>query len=675
LADAIAIAINPALVMALIGSLVFMLLEVFYQGQYEIRLQYIFALFVFAAVLIARISMEEGAERAVAFALPLAVVTLLALNRFVQYPGGPLAGLDWLINIGLLGLVWWSAHKLTLDSTFVGDDDEERSGQGLLAAAGWERPAGDSAADSFNEPASSERNWREPLHQAASPRDRPGSSTRDRSEPLGSRPHPHGMWVVYFSLAALPLFGLGSILSGGGRGPRQPYIIGLFVVYLMSGLGLMLSTSFLGLRRYLRSRRLEMPAGIASAWIGVGCVLIAGITALSILLPAPDQGMVAAATGLARWAADSSDQLKTSRFGMGEDGKLEDGKLKEGKQNEGKLKEGKQNEGKLEEGKQNDGKLEEGDGKEAGDDSLANGTRDANSRHEPTDEHGPEGSDRAGPGHQPTGEPVTNRLHEGHADRREDRSGQSDQGQNGEREGRRRESEQRPSSSPPKRTDEPRSPAESTSPAEVTRPAESTSPAEEATPQSFERVQSAIRTVLSVAARIFRYVFFAALVFAAVILVWRQRRSVLDAIRRFVTSIRDLLARCFGWQHSDELQEDEPVELNLAQPAFADFRDPFLTGDAARVTTDELVRYSFAALEAWARDRGLGRQPDETPHELAERLSWDAAEMSEELRALAGLYGLVAYAGVRPPLEAVKPLKELWIRMRRAVIPTAAVGM
>ena len=58
--DYLVIAISPALIMALVGSLVYFLIEVFYAGDYAARLNYAFGLFVFAAVLIARISIEEG---------------------------------------------------------------------------------------------------------------------------------------------------------------------------------------------------------------------------------------------------------------------------------------------------------------------------------------------------------------------------------------------------------------------------------------------------------------------------------------------------------------------------------------------------------------------------------------------------------------------------------------
>src|ERR1700752_3016296 len=60
--DYLAIAISPALIMALVGSLVFFLIEVLYVGDWVGRLNYAFGLFVFATVLIGRISIEMGAE-------------------------------------------------------------------------------------------------------------------------------------------------------------------------------------------------------------------------------------------------------------------------------------------------------------------------------------------------------------------------------------------------------------------------------------------------------------------------------------------------------------------------------------------------------------------------------------------------------------------------------------
>src|SRR3954447_22900619 len=134
-ADYLVIAVSPALIMALVGSLVYFLIDVFYAGQYEARLDYSFGLFVFAAVLIARISIEEGREYAALFALPLAIVMFLFLLRFLEHP----SPFSHLINLLLMVVVWWSADKLTWDSTVI-DDAEDASGEGLMQRIGIDGP-------------------------------------------------------------------------------------------------------------------------------------------------------------------------------------------------------------------------------------------------------------------------------------------------------------------------------------------------------------------------------------------------------------------------------------------------------------------------------------------------------------------------------------------------------
>ena len=64
----------------------------------------------------------------------------------------------------------------------------------------------------------------------------------------------------------------------------------------------------------------------------------------------------------------------------------------------------------------------------------------------------------------------------------------------------------------------------------------------------------------------------------------------------------------------EEEQEGGPVK------SFLDYSDPFASGLAGRMTMQELVRYSFEGLEAWARDNGCPRGEDETPLEFARRM-------------------------------------------------------
>ena len=150
--DYLVIAVSPALIMALVGSLVYFLIEVFYAGDYEARLDYAFGLFVFAAVLIARISIEEGREYAALFALPLAGAMFLFLLRFVEHP----SPFTHLINLLLMAVVWWCADRLTWDSTVI-DDDEDASGEGLMQRIGVDGPDADGGKKADNQKPASGR--------------------------------------------------------------------------------------------------------------------------------------------------------------------------------------------------------------------------------------------------------------------------------------------------------------------------------------------------------------------------------------------------------------------------------------------------------------------------------------------------------------------------------------
>ena len=83
-ADYMVIGISPSLIIVMIWSLVVFLLAVLYRGPYPTRLAFIFAMFVMGAVLVTRISIEEGTEYASLFAIPLAVAMGLAAMRFVR---------------------------------------------------------------------------------------------------------------------------------------------------------------------------------------------------------------------------------------------------------------------------------------------------------------------------------------------------------------------------------------------------------------------------------------------------------------------------------------------------------------------------------------------------------------------------------------------------------------
>src|SRR5271169_2140453 len=121
-ADYMVIALSPALIMALVGSLCFFLVEVFYRGPTGGSARWVLFWFVIAIVLVSRIAIEKSSEQAALYGLALAAVVWLYLLRTSP---------AYIFSVFLLAIVWFCAHKLVWDCTLI-DDDLDASGQGLL---------------------------------------------------------------------------------------------------------------------------------------------------------------------------------------------------------------------------------------------------------------------------------------------------------------------------------------------------------------------------------------------------------------------------------------------------------------------------------------------------------------------------------------------------------------
>ncbi|MEM7313761.1 MAG: hypothetical protein AAF497_11480, partial [Planctomycetota bacterium] len=273
-ADYLVIAITPALIMLLVGSLVFFLLTAFYDGRYDGRLRYIFSLFIFAAVLIGRISIEEGKEQASIYGVALAGATWMTVSRFGD--ASPLG------TASIIALVWFAAHKLTWDCTLIDEAEEAESG-GLLQSAGFESAtASDLSPDqtlSRDTVANDEVAEKEEIES--------WGNLWDRWVKNRKRPHSPGVWVIYFCLATLPLFGIGQWAISTSDMASRRSAFHCLLVYVASAMALLGTTSFLGIRRYLRQRKLEMPVEMAMTWaLGAGGIVLA-ILLVASFLPRP----------------------------------------------------------------------------------------------------------------------------------------------------------------------------------------------------------------------------------------------------------------------------------------------------------------------------------------------------------------------------------------------------
>jgi hypothetical protein len=277
--DVVVTALSPLLIIGLVGSLVFFLAEVFYAGRYEDRLLYTLFFFVLGAVLVGRVAVAVDRARAWIYGGILALVTFIALRVWVEYPeDSAMAPLKDLVNAMLIGVVWWSSNRLVRDCTFI-DDKRTGSGKGLLAAAGWEKRLGvrpdvvEDIQEDERRYAPGMAGWYERYDQWRKSREK--------------KPHTPGLTVVYFSLAALPIFGLGQAMIPADEAARRAFTFRLAAMYVGSGLGLLLTTSFLGLRRYLRQRKMQMPVSMTATWLGLGAVVIAAFVVVGALIPRP----------------------------------------------------------------------------------------------------------------------------------------------------------------------------------------------------------------------------------------------------------------------------------------------------------------------------------------------------------------------------------------------------
>jgi len=291
--DAAAVAISTALIIGMVGSLVFFLIIAFYRGQYDARLMYIFGLYTAATVLIARIAIDSGRAYATAFSVPLAIVSILAIMRFVSV-GSALGPISWLINVALLAIAWYLADRITFDCTLISERQRSLQ-QGLLQSLGL-----------VQKDATLKR-----AEQSAAQRLNAAMEATRSTDTAQKRKHNPGVWVLYFALLAFPLFGLGQLaIPEEQRGLAFTFLMS----YLACALCLLVLTALVGMRRYLRQRGVEMPAEISLHWITLGAGSTIAILLLCWLLPLPGRtlGLIGVPPGF-----DSPQSLQASRWGWG----------------------------------------------------------------------------------------------------------------------------------------------------------------------------------------------------------------------------------------------------------------------------------------------------------------------------------------------------------------------
>lgn len=251
--------VAPALIMGMVGTLMLFLVDAGYRGPFGAQVRWTLCWFVLASVLVSRIAIQQGSGYASLYGLILGAATAFRLVQFLGLHPGALL---------LIALLWWCASKLTRDCTVI-DDDEDASGEGLLHRARLQPDESDSPD----------------MPPADIP---PATRAISKPKPDTQPPHAPGLWVLYFSLGALPVFGLGQLAIPADDAALRLRGFVFLCVYLACALGLLFLTSFLGLRRYLRQRRLVMPTAAVRLWMTFGTAATFGVLFAALFLPRPE---------------------------------------------------------------------------------------------------------------------------------------------------------------------------------------------------------------------------------------------------------------------------------------------------------------------------------------------------------------------------------------------------
>ena len=604
MADYVGIAISPALIVGMVLSLTLFLLQVIYKGEFEGGFRWVLFWYVIASVLITRISIEQGSETASVFGTALGIATGLVTMVFAPETK---SGINSVIVVwGLMVLIWWCSNKLTWDCTLI-DDSQDASGEGLLQAAGLHHIDDDDQG----EPANPELQ-REP-------------TTRDVGIPFWKRflfnraaradkPHSPGMWIVYVALVGLPVMG---VCQRWLKRDEQSLGFGLLFAFVASAMGLLLTTSFLGLRRYLRQRNLQMPGTVTRSWLVTGTVVLLGILVGALLVPRPGASYSLDAVVKRSLATDSTDELVAAVAdpGLEIDGPSDNSTITERRRDQIANNDGLQDGRGQRRGPQEDGSQQPG--------SQQPGSQQPGSQHP--------GSQQPGSQQPGSQQPNSKRTDSKRTDSKRTDSKRTDS----------------------KRTDSKRADSKQAGSKGNGSSGGGPPPTPPSAPSSglLDSLSFGGATLVLVI-QVVSYLLFGLFV---LYMLFQHGRALWRALLELWAALKGIFRRR-GSRDGEDGSEETPDKVT----AFAAYSNPFSDGTVLRASPAEMVCLTFEALEAWAREVGQGRLPDQTPREFADGLSKVHQREAAPIRRLASDYSRIAY-GNRPPADEWREaLDRLW---------------
>jgi hypothetical protein len=614
-------ALAPVLIILMIGSLVYFLITTLYRGDFHARLMWILGLFTMASVLVTRIAIEQSRAQSLTYLGLLSAATLFVAPRFFVLEG-LLAPLSIPILIGFLALIVFLADRITMDCTSV-EDAQDSHGYGLLQSLGILKRTDLTGPDS--------------------------SKTEITNK--NARAHNPGVWILYFALGALPVFGLGQFFLPSGQ--PQRVALGCLVIYLSSALALLVMISLLALRQYVRQRDVEMGSSMSFQWLTTGIGSVLGLVILMAILPLP---MLGSSTWELPFKLSSRDDQTPSRWGWGKEqvkqpqasqpqasqpqgnqpqgnqpqASQPQGNQPQGNQPQGNQQQGNQPQGNQQQGNQQQGNQPQGNQQQAnqpqGNQQQANQPQGNQPQANQPQANQPQANQPQG--NQPQGnQPQANQpqANQPQGNQQQGNQPQANQQQGNHPQGNQQQANQQQANQQQANQQQPPQPPQASNSSWK--------------PPSIDWNLGATMRWMLIG------------VLALVALVFG------------VKYLREFLA-WFQGAGSDSSRADGDVSsIADTQKAvgFSELEDPF---KRHLNDPDAIVRALFHAVSIWGREHRVARGEDETPDEYSRRLGRKYSEVAEPLTQLGLMVSRLAYAKKSISIHDAQSLRSLWDWMK-----------
>jgi hypothetical protein len=141
---------------------------------------------------------------------------------------------------------------------------------------------------------------------------------------------------------------------------------------------------------------------------------------------------------------------------------------------------------------------------------------------------------------------------------------------------------------------------------------------------------------------------------------YRRRDLILQIAQAILAAVAQFFRELFQFgRRGNDLAAKREARTSRPRP-FASFESPFLTGQNRSWTAEQLILYSYEALQAWAVEQGVQSRPEQTAREFCLQLGDIFPAAAAELNRLSFLYGHAAYGSALPPGCDLEPVRKLW---------------